>query len=188
MAVSNRFFAVFSAFGMFLEIQISIRKFLLMKITSATTSHPFCYFPNPNQTGESSTIISTIPSAGCGIKQILHLCMVSGLIKLTYLILQDIKYCMYLLCIVHNKMVYWVTELQWEEGPSDFSRAAYMGFRGADCHVTKLVRSLSARISQTLLVLYLGQCAVRYNIEQNIQRIKKWKTPSGSWWNFCYLV
>ena len=59
-------------------------------------------------------------------------------------------------------MVYWVTELQCKEGPSDFSRAAYMGFRGANCHVNKLVRSLSDRISHTLLVLYLGQCAERY--------------------------
>ena len=60
-------------------------------------------------------------------------------------------------------MVNWVTALECKESPSDFSRAAYMGFRGADCHVTKLVRSLSARISQTLLVFYLGQCPERYN-------------------------
>ena len=36
---------------------------------------------------------------------------------------------------------------------------------GADGHMTKLVRSLSARISQTLLVLYLSQCSERFKIE-----------------------
>ena len=43
MAVSNHFAAVFSASGLFLEFQILISKFVLMKITSATTSHPFCH-------------------------------------------------------------------------------------------------------------------------------------------------
>ena len=76
-------------------------------------------------------------------------------------------------------MVYLVTELQCEEGPSDFLRAAYMGFRGADSHVTKLVRSLSARISKTLLVLYLGQCAVRYKFrgETRCKRYTVYPTP-----------
>ena len=55
-----------------------------------------------------------------------------------------------------------------------------MGFRGADCHVTKLVRSLSARISQTLIVLYLGQCAVRYIFPSEKLKKKKSKVRPDS--------
>ena len=51
-----------------------------------------------------------------------------------------------------------------------------MGFRGADCHVTKLL----ARISQTLLVLYLGQCAVRYIFPSEKLKKKKNKVRPDS--------